>query len=153
MCEGFFLTDIKLICIKCSDVNCVLFVPPPSGELCQTLRTRCSSWGPEVSGEFQEVAASGHDPGDWGRSGVPHRPEAPVRREGRRRSAPTASFTTLSPHTMEVQIKVPFVSSELLMMFTLFFSFFSFVPRASPLWTENPHMLLNSRRRQKRKSY
>lgn len=98
MCGFFFLFTLKQSAPDAL-MSTLLSSPPLPGALCRTLRTRRSSRGQEVSGEFQEVAAGGHDPGDRGCSGVTHRPEAPVRRDGRQHSAPTASFTTLSLHT------------------------------------------------------
>lgn len=84
------------------------------------------------------MAAGRDDPGDRGCGGVTHCPETPVRRDRRQRFSPTASFTTLGVHTMEVKMKVLFVPSELLMMFTVFFA-----PRA----TKNPHVVELLRKR------
>lgn len=59
------------------------------------------------------MAAGGDDPGDRGRGRLTHCAETPVRGDPR-----PASFTPLNRHTTEVEMKVLFVSSELLMMFT-----------------------------------
>lgn len=57
-----------------------------AGALCRNLRAGRGSREQEVSGEFQEVAAGGDDPGDRGRGGLTHRPETPVKGEPRQHS-------------------------------------------------------------------
>lgn len=113
------------------------------GALCRNLWAGRGGREQEVSGEFQEVAIGGDDPGDRGRSGLTHRPETPVKGDTRWRpsshSSPTCIRHPPQPaHHRRRKMKVLFVSSELLMMFTLFFS----PPSHIPQWT---HVLLNFR--------
>lgn len=61
-----------------------------TGALCRNLRAGCGGREPEVSGEFQEVAAGGDDSGDRSRGGLTHRPETPVKGDPRQPSQLTS---------------------------------------------------------------